>query len=701
MTKRLTAVILAICMVMAFPYTALAKNTENIIVVDAATVSEEEQIVLCAEVDGINVTTKKIGNDTYLFLPSTADVTNMILHFESKIYDVAKVSLWGKYGKIEVEEVTDITAAAHKDGAGRYVVDAITEDGGQLPFYIMVGDNIPTLYLTSSDSDKDRTWVEKSKKNKTAAEMKMVSADGESIYDGNLTEIKARGNSTFTYAEKKSYQIKLKEKTDLLGIGEKVKTWILLANYADATLMHDKLFKDLAAEIGMNYVASCDWVNLYYDGEYLGVYLLTEKNAVNSTSVDIYDMESAYEDLNAGYGENMSVDEEVNKYGQKYLYTEELTEPSEITGGYLIERNLDFVDEANGFYTKQGAAFNIKTPEYIGEEAMTYISEYYQEFEDAVYATDENGNYTGYNGETGKYYFEYVDKTSLIQVFLIQELGLNPDGFISSFYLYKDIDGIMYAGPIWDQDLTLGSGWDIYISPRVEDYHYLAEALIEIPDFKEDVQEYFTAIFLPELQRLVAEDGVIDCYMSTLEENAAMNYKLWPYVRKGYPKAKGHLWSGDVNYTVVTDDMNDWLAKRISELKRKFEVDKFTRGMFVAQLVKEEGVEVAVMTAEDWKELAIRWAVENNITDGLRMYDAATREEIATMLWRYEGKPESDGTLKDFGDGDKVSTWAQEAMEWAVAEGIFQGYGDGTLRTQNTATANEVVKIIENYETKK
>ena len=75
----------------------------------------------------------------------------------------------------------------------------------------------------------------------------MIGADGSEISAASIMELKARGNSTFTYAQKKSYQIKLETAADLLQTGENVKTWVLLANYFDATLMHDKLFKDLAA----------------------------------------------------------------------------------------------------------------------------------------------------------------------------------------------------------------------------------------------------------------------------------------------------------------------------------------------------------------------------------------------------------------------------------------------------------------------
>ena len=87
----------------------------------------------------------------------------------------------------------------------------------------------------------------------------------------------------------------------------------------------------------MPYTASTDWVDLYYDGVYRGTYIVSEKNSVNKTGVNITDMEGAYEKLNPGYGENASTALAENKYGQTYQYTTGLTEPENITGGYLLE----------------------------------------------------------------------------------------------------------------------------------------------------------------------------------------------------------------------------------------------------------------------------------------------------------------------------------------------------------------------------
>ena len=114
---------------------------------------------------------------------------------------------------------------------------------------VMQATSLPTLYLTSSSAAENRTYIDASKTNTTTTALRMLDAAGDEIGVGNIKELKARGNSTFTYAEKKSYQIKLETASDLLQTGESVKTWVLLANYFDATLMHDKLFKDMATQL--------------------------------------------------------------------------------------------------------------------------------------------------------------------------------------------------------------------------------------------------------------------------------------------------------------------------------------------------------------------------------------------------------------------------------------------------------------------
>ena len=534
-------------------------------------------VSMTASVDGRSISLSEADGAQYLFLPASADLTKLPLRFELSENKGALV-LGGDKGSLTLdaaEQTIDLTALASSSN-GSYTVTARIGGGDALTVHVMQGTGLPTLYLTSSTEDQNRDWVDASKENKTTASAYMISVDGAAIYDGSVKQLKARGNSTFLHANKKSYQIKLSSGADLLGTGEQVKTWVLLAGYFDATQMHDKLVKDLAAQLGMSYTASCGWVNLYYDGEYRGVYLLSEKNGVNTTSVNINDLEKEYEQLyklttGGEYGTNMNVTTGTNKYGLMVSYTTDLTDPINATngaGGYLLEMNYRTLDEPNGFMTKQGYAFNIKSPEWCGKGAMDYISEFYQGFEDAVYASDASGR----NSE-GKYYYDYVDLDSLVRTFVLQELAKNCDGFRYSQFFYFT-NGKLYAGPVWDQELTFGTGWSGYSKPDSMEYFDLGEALIRIPHFKAAVRAYYST-FRKAASGL---EGRVNAQYTALCDSAAMNYTLWPYIRVGNPEAAGHIWQG-ASYGSVINDLQSWIAKRLSKLDEVYaDIPAVTRG---------------------------------------------------------------------------------------------------------------------------
>lgn len=534
-----------------------------------------------ARVDGRTVTGLSADGSQYLFLPASADLNKLALSVDTQNCTNPTVELQGSKGTEKLGKTVNVTKLADADD-GLYTLTVLINGKAAGTVCVAQSENLSALYITSDDpSAQGRDFVDASKSNIATAQMLLVDKDGKAVYDGALTQLKARGNTTFTVAEKKSYQIKLGKKSDLVACGEKVKTWTLLAGYNDATFLHDKLFKDLAASLGMPYTAASDWVDLYYDGVYRGTYLVSEKNAVNKTGVNITDMEDAYAGVNAGYGSNMTTATAENKYGQTYQYTTGLTEPANITGGYLLELNGTKLsgtpepkyDEASGFITGKGSAMNVKSPEWCGKDAMAYISEYYQEFEDAVYAQDADGNYTGYNAQTGKYYYEYCDLTSLVQAYLMQSLSGNSDAFYSSFFFYKDVDGIMYAGPVWDMESTCGSGWNGYIGPDNDfiNGRYLVTALLKIPGFRAAVSNYYHDTFLAQAQQLVGDDGKVMTSAARLSASAAMNYRQWPLIRVGNPNQSSHFWPAGTTYADTVADMNDWLTARIAQMSAVYD----------------------------------------------------------------------------------------------------------------------------------
>ncbi|MEQ2455772.1 discoidin domain-containing protein [Flavonifractor hominis] len=117
-----------------------------------------------------------------------------------------------------------------------------------------------------------------------------------------------------------------------------------------------------------------------------------------------------------------------------------------------------------------------------------------------------------------------------------------------------------------------------------------------------------------------------------------------------------------------------------------------TRAMFFTVLARLDGVDTT--GGATWYEKAMAWAVAEGITDGTNPEATITREQLAVMLYRYAGSPATEGSLTGFADAASVSSWAQDAMEWAVAEGILTGKNGSALDPQGTASRAEVATML-------
>lgn len=119
-----------------------------------------------------------------------------------------------------------------------------------------------------------------------------------------------------------------------------------------------------------------------------------------------------------------------------------------------------------------------------------------------------------------------------------------------------------------------------------------------------------------------------------------------------------------------------------------------TRGMIVTILARVEGVNT---NGTPWYAAGQKWAMDNGISDGTNMPGVITREQLATILYRYAKQKGYDvsksAALTAFSDADKVSGYAAEAMQWAVAEGLLQG-SNGELDPQGSATRAQVATIL-------
>lgn len=314
-----------------------------------------------------------------------------------------------------------------------------------------------------------------------------------------LDYIRGRGNSTWS-ADKKPYKIKLDKKQDLLGMG-KNKHWVLLANYYDVTMLRNKVTYWLGEQLGMPFTPQCEFVNVVMNGEYLGSYYLCEQVRVGSSRVDIADLEDSEETKNA-------------------------TDEETISGGYLLSMFPYGDEEGVSFETTHGNQFLIESPSFEGyenEAQVNYISNYVQKTEDAIYGTD-------FKDEDGHSYADYMDVDSAIDYYWIQEISMNGDGFGStSTYLYKDRDGKLCWGPLWDFDYVAWGATEYYgneVSGFVHNGSTWFGRLMQDPEFYQKLVDRWPAI-KEKLLEAAENGGQIDQYSAKQYESQKHNYEIW------------------------------------------------------------------------------------------------------------------------------------------------------------------------------
>lgn len=404
--------------------------------------------------------------------------------------------------------------------------------GKRYVFYF--ADNLPSIYVTTSVSP-EILLKDKEKRDK-GAKMSVTDNDGYNYYidtDETTSEIKMRGNATSTM-KKPPFQIKLSSKHDLFGMGA-AKTWILLANYTDQSIIRNSVMYKIGEILG---IQTCEnrSVDLYVNGEYYGVYLLCEKVQVHPERVDIYDLEAENELLNPNNGgftrkatSGALIDETIIT---EYQYVRNMVNPADISGGYLIELDNNYYDgEKCYFKTSNGNAYVVKSPELASKEQVEYIARVFAEMEEAIYSP------TGKNSK-GIHFSQYIDVESLAYGYILQEYGRNWDSGSSSLYFYKDrdVDGKytkIVKGPLWDCDNTLGNMVKLRSGDpgnNPETYwsrgSQLWEGLVQHDYFNYIVSKTFDRIY-PELIKLTESDGFIAQVVEDIGSSIVMDIKRW------------------------------------------------------------------------------------------------------------------------------------------------------------------------------
>lgn len=428
-----------------------------------------------------------------------------------------------------------------------YQLEIMAEDANaDYELVFLHSENLPAVFIATDSGNME--YIHQNKENEEQGKIDIVTADGNVEYSGKLPKISGRGNSTWS-PEKKAYAIALQEERPLLGM-EGGKKWCLLSGHRELAKMCSKIAFDLAELVDHDYSPQCTWVDLYLNGEYTGIYILSQSVSVGQGRVDITDLEKQNKANNPDI-------EEADKFEENGMKGYVINNGDNISGGYLIEQDfpLYWEMESAGFTTLRGNKFTIKSPQHASREQVEYISQYVQNIDDML----NDGNVE---------YKDYIDFESFARKFVVDEIALSFDVNVTSMFYYKKMDDdLLYAGPVWDFNGAFGRKdgiWSNYEFSMLDSYDATLnwyKKLYNDEVFRSRVIEIYSNA-LPRMEELI--ETKIDIYADYIRKSVELDKIRWADVS---PPERYVEFDNSVRY------LKFYLVNRLNWLNERWGVD--------------------------------------------------------------------------------------------------------------------------------
>lgn len=351
-----------------------------------------------------------------------------------------------------------------------------------------------------------------------------LNADGAYADFSASAQIRGRGNSSFLWYDKKPLRLKLDSKHKMLGVA-KAKNWVLLANYRDVTDLMNTFVFEMGRALGLPFTNNTRYVELFVNGDYRGIYQLTEQIQQNKNRVAVSDERGILLslDVDDGPGENPNADD--NFWSEVYQ----------------MPCCVKYPDDE---------AFTANTVDSV----RTVFAELEQAIKSKNYAVVE----------------QLLDIPSFIKYLQIQEFIYNVElSAPRSIYLHKDGDGKWVMGPLWDFDAGYDFDWSTmttghnYFSrfdetvmgsnpyKRNGNYNYVPQFFTDLFGCKEFVEQY-------KAQWAACKDTIVthawaECmkYVEEMRSSGAIDreFKRWPIAGK--------------TFDTEVEKMHEWLKNRL------------------------------------------------------------------------------------------------------------------------------------------
>ena len=365
-----------------------------------------------------------------------------------------------------------------------------------------------------------------------------ISLDGKGEYNdfSGSARIRGRGNSTWEWYDKKPYRIKLDKKHKMLGLG-KEKDWVLLANYRDPTDLMNAFMFEVADWMGMKYVNNTRFVEVFLNGDYRGVYQLTEQVEQGENRVEVADEGGILLGIDLDDGPGLSPDANDNFWSPIF-----------------------------------SMPICVKYPDEPTEEQLDEIRNLMMPLEQAI----NDADYDALD--------ELMDMKSFMTMAMLQEYAENVEICAPrSVYMYKDAGGKWFMGPFWDWDAGYDFNWnapDMYSSHTFfDDYRELV--LGSDPAKRKGMYgstpKFFTNMFnntryVREYKELwnSVKDSIFTRNWEVMERYVK-NLLDGPYERDflRWPIKKYTYWGlEDIDVEEEIDNMKTWLMNRTDYLTK-------------------------------------------------------------------------------------------------------------------------------------
>jgi len=370
--------------------------------------------------------------------------------------------------------------------------------------------------------EEKKEWIE---------DTSIVLLDNENADINATGKIRGRGNATWLY-EKKPYALKFSEKQSPLGFPSN-KSWVLLAEYLDKSFLRTAYMTEVSRAVNIDYTINYGHVNLFLNGHYEGVYVLTDKVEVKKNRVNVE------------------------------------------KDGFLIEEDHWYEQEPLWFQTNVlNYKYTFKYPDADGDIVKNdsnylFILDYMNKVESSLMKLQENSQDTEYTN--------YLDINSFAKYYVASEAISNADP--NRFYVLPSKQSRLKMMPMWDAE------WSFGFANRQKDPEFRAEELAHRYMWESN---YFykylnkSALFWTSVSSELADftqqvpiiESNIDSLKVKIQEALVYDKKRWPYSEWYMDHfTDGHYdWEEDVQF--MKDFFRyrcDWMQSRVTYYRNKQE----------------------------------------------------------------------------------------------------------------------------------